>query len=478
MHDQNTDVVDEQNPPEEHIFNILVVDDEPNILRVYQKTLESENYSVVTTNNGKEALQKIGGQFFDLVIADLSMPEMDGIELLQKVHKIDPDLPYIIVTGHGTVKSAVTAMKEGAEDFLTKPFDRSQMLMLVARTLNRDKLKRELRTLKGNLLTQFGLENMVGKSRPMMKLFDITRKVSLSEATIHIEGESGTGKELLAKSIHFNSRRKDNPLVIIDCASLPLELLQSELFGHVKGSFTGAIQNRRGLFEEARGGTIFLDEVGEIPSALQLSLLRVLQEREIRPVGSDKPVPVDVRIISASNTKLKDAVDRGDFRLDLYFRLAVITLEIPPLRNRSEDIPTLCRFFLQRYNERNHKNIQSISPAVMNAFLKYHWEGNVRELENIIERAVVLAEGDELTLELLPDEMREKPGSGIELKLPDEDLPLKEICARASSVMEQEAILNALKKSGGNKKKAAELLGISRGSLYNKMNEYKILEIK
>lgn len=476
MHDKNTDVIIEQPQVEEYTFNILVVDDEPHILRVYQKALESANYRVNTAGDGKEALQKIGENFFDLIIADLSMPELDGIELLREARKIDPDIPYIIVTGHGTIKSAVTAMKAGADDFLTKPFDRSQMLIIVERTLNRNKLKLELRTLKRQLTSQFGMENLVGKSRPMMKLFETARKVAQSEATILIEGESGTGKELLAKSIHYNSLRRENPLVTIDCASLPLELLQSELFGHVKGSFTGAIQNRRGLFDEARGGTIFLDEIGEIPNALQLSLLRVLQEREIRPVGSDKPVPVDVRIISASNSKLKEKVDKGDFRLDLYYRLAVITLEIPPLRERSEDIPTLCKFFLNRYNQRNNKNIQKISPAVMNAFLNYKWEGNVRELENIIERAVVLAEGDEITTDLLPESMHIKTDSGIELKFPDEDLPLKEMCARASAVMEREAIIKALKRSNGNKKKAAELLGISRGSLYNKMNEYKILE--
>ena len=452
---------------------VLVVDDEPHLPRVFSKMLESAGYQADTAENGAVALDKLGKDLFDLVISDLAMPVMDGIELLRETKKLDPDIPFIILTGHGTIKSAVTAMGLGADDYITKPVEREELLFIVEKTLKGNRMKRELRNLRGQLIELFGMDNLVGKSHSMMRLFDTARKVAQSEATILIEGESGTGKELLAKSIHFQSPRSNHSLVTIDCGSMPLELLQSEMFGHIKGSFTGALHNRRGLFEEARGGTIFLDEIGEIPSALQLSLLRVLQEREIRPVGSDKPLPVDVRVISASNLNLKEAVERGDFRRDLYYRLAVITLKIPPLRERMEDIPTLCQFFLEKYNKRNQKNLTGISPAAMNLLLGYEWEGNVRELENVLERAVVLAEGNEVSPDLLPDELHTGAGSGFKI-LPNENLPLKEICARASTAMEKEAIVNALKKSDGNKKKAAEILSISRGSLYNKLKEYQI----
>jgi DNA-binding NtrC family response regulator len=402
------------------------------------------------------------------------LPGLDGIALHKEAKKIDPDLSYIIVTGKGTINSAVTAMRMGVDDFITKPFDREQLLISVERTLNQNRMKRELRSLRAQIIDKFGMENIVGKSRIMMRLLDTARKVARSEATILIEGESGTGKEILAKSIHYLSTRANGPLVAIDCASLPLELLQSELFGHIKGSFTGAMQNRRGLFEEAREGSIFLDEIGEIPASIQLSLLRVLQEREIRPVGSDKSVPVNVRIISASNRRLKEAVEKGHFRRDLYYRLAVITLEIPPLRERKEDIPALCQFFLERYSQRNRKNVTGISPGAMNLLLNYRWEGNVRELENVIERAVVLTEGMEITPDLLPEEIQEKAGMGMEIKFDYQNMSLKEICHQASTVMERDAIVKALKKAGGNRKRAAEILGISRSSLYNKLKELKM----
>jgi len=453
---------------------ILVVDDEPLLLRTFKKILESEDFLVDTVEDGKSALEMVNKEFYDMIIADLLMPVMDGIELLREVKKIDPELPFIIVTGHSTVSSAVTAMKLGAVDYITKPIERPQLILMAKRTINQNKLKRELRFFKSYFAESYGLENMVGKSRSMLRLFSTVKKVARSEATIFIEGESGTGKELLAKSIHNFSSRREHALVTVDCGSLPLQLLQSELFGHVKGAFTGAMQNRRGLFEEARGGTIFLDEIGEIPSELQLSLLRVLQEREIRPVGSDKAIPVDVRVISASNRNLKQQVEKGDFRRDLYYRLAVIRLTIPPLRMRKEDIPALSQHFLNYYNKINGKSIKGITSHVMNLLLNYQWEGNVRELENVIERAVVLAEHDEITADLLPEEISGTDSMGIAVKMPVEDISLKEMCSLASSAMEKEAIMNTLKKTKGNKKKAAELLGISRGSLYNKIKTHNI----
>ena len=457
--------------------NILVADDEPHMLKVFSAILKAEGYNFNMVSGGKEALELMENEVFDLVIADLSMPDIDGIELLKECKKSNPNLGFIIVTGHASVSSAVTAMKEGADDYITKPWEREQLLIAVERTLNQSLLKREINNLRGQIRGRFGLENMVGKSKPMLKLFETTRKVANSEATVLIQGESGTGKELLARAIHIHSPRSEGPLVIIDCASLPVELLQSELFGHTKGAFTGAMRSRRGLFEEARQGTIFLDEIADIPPQVQLGLLRVLQEREIRPLGSDKSVPVDVRVVSASNKNLKEAVECGEFRRDLYYRLAVITLELPPLRKRREDIPTLCQFFLEKYNDLNRKNVSRISPDAMSKLLAYFWEGNVRELENVIERAVVLSETDTITTNLLPPEISaddgDSQGAGASTDEPD-SLSLKKISAKASAAMEMEAITNALKQSKGNKKQAAEILGISRGSLYNKLREYKM----
>ncbi len=450
---------------------ILAVDDELNWLKVLNKTLESAGYQVVCVSSGELALKKLEKNFYDLVIADLAMPKITGIQLLKEAKTLAPDAGFIIITGRGSIKSAVTAIKEGADDYITKPWERDELLHHVELALNSSRLKRELKNLRGQIQQKFGLNNMVGRSPRMMRLFETARKVADSEATVLIQGESGTGKELLARATHLLSPRSNGPLVTLDCASMPLELLQSELFGHLKGAFTGAHRSRRGLFEEARAGTIFLDEINDIPPPLQLSLLRVLQEREIRPIGSDKTVPVDVRVISASNRNLKQVVEQGEFRRDLYYRLAVITLEIPPLRERTEDIPTLAQHFLEKYSEVNHKKVIRISSNALNYLLAYRWEGNVRELENVIERAVVLTEGDTINADLLPREITE---GRAEIDSEEEPLNLKQVSAKASAAMEIEAINSALKKSRGNKKLAAQLLGISRGSLYNKLKEYDL----
>jgi len=452
-------------------FKILTVDDEKLYHKVYSMTLEKAGYIVESADSGLEALTKLESDTFDLVIADQSMPEMDGFELLGFVRKRFPEVGFIFITGRGSIESAVKAIKMGADDYLNKPVDRDILLFAVKSTLEKMTMARELCHLKGHLLEHFAMDNLVGHSRAMQKLFQTIRKVAESEATILLQGDSGTGKELLAKSIHFNSPRRNNPLVTIDCGSMPLELLQSELFGHIKGSFTGAVKTRRGLFEEARGGTIFLDEIGEIPEPLQLGLLRVLQERVIRPIGSDKTIPIDVRVISASNRNLKEAVEKGHFRRDLFYRLAVITLDIPPLRERREDIPYLIKFFLSRYNKRNSKNVLTVSQSATNMLYSYRWEGNVRELENVIERAVVLAETDNITPDLLPEEIYYQPPHFI---IEDELSTLKQISNKASATTEKNAILIALKKCEGNKKKAADMLGISRASLYNKIKSYGI----
>ena len=457
--------------PDRNWIKILVVDDEPHVLRTYKRFLQSENYQVAGVSSGSDALQFLEKEYFNLVLADLTLDNLDGITLMQRAKEYQADICFIIVTGQGSIKAAVSAMKQGADDFLEKPVDRDYLLHCVERVLEKHQMRSELLNLRLQLSELYGMENMVGRSKAMLKLFATVRKVAASEATVLIQGESGTGKELLAKSIHHNSNRREHSLVTIDCGSLPLELLQSELFGHVKGSFTGAVQNRRGLFEEARGGTIFLDEIGEIPEPLQLSLLRVLQERKIRPVGSDHEVKVDVRVISASNRNLKEAVDRGKFRRDLYYRLAVITLNIPPLRERTEDIPSLIQHFLDQFNRRDHSNVTKVSPDAMSLLLSYSWEGNIRELENMTERAMVLAEGDTITPNLLPEELFGEQTQG---ESTDESASLKEVSSKASAVVEREAIINALQKTNGNRKRAAELLGISRGSLYNKMKALNI----
>ena len=479
MHYQTPNLNTEGSRTDNSSIRILAVDDEDHMIRVFRSVLESVDYQVETASSGRSALDKLQQDIYDLVITDLTLTDVDGIQLLQEAKRLHPDISVIIVTGYGTIASAVDAMKMGADDYITKPFERDQLLISVEGTLEKYRMRRELRYLRGYLEERYGLHNMVGRSKTMNRLFATARKVANSEATILIQGESGTGKELLAKAIHFNSARRNQPLVTIDCGSMPLELLQSELFGHIKGSFTGALRNRRGLFEEARGGTIFLDEVGEIYEPLQLSLLRVLQEREIRPIGSDSTVKIDVRIISASNKNLKESVEKGRFRRDLYYRLAVITLGIPPLRERREDIPELIQFFLEKFNKRNNSSISRISPGAMSLLLAYQWEGNVRELENVIERAMVLADSDTITPILLPEEILGGKPDEIDndrrgIVVTDENLTLKEISSQASAATEREAILRALEKSAGNKKKAAELLGISRGSLYNKMKALRI----
>jgi DNA-binding NtrC family response regulator len=441
---------------------ILAVDDEPNMLRVFRLHLEKEGYRITTVETGKSALDKLRNEPYDVVLADLTLEDVNGIELLKEAKRLYSDIGFIIVTGKGTIDDAVQAMRNGADDFISKPVKRDQLLLSLSATLERHSLMKGLYSAEETGDFSKG-ENIIGSSKVMQELFDTSKKVANSEATILIQGESGSGKELLARAIHHNSPRKDHPLVVVDCASLPLELLQSELFGHIKGSFTGAVKDRRGLFEEARGGSIFLDEIGEIPEPLQLSLLRVLQEKEIRPVGSDQTVKVDVRLISATNRKLKEEVENGHFRRDLYYRLSVIILNIPPLRERLEDIPLLTHYFLKKFNRQNHKKVNKISPEALNLMLSYWWEGNVRELENVIERAVVLAEDDMMTAKLLPAEFFAGGSSG----LAPSPLSLSEFA-------EKRAIMEALRSTQGNKSQSAKILGFSRPTLDQKIQQYGI----
>lgn len=458
---------------EKSSFHILIVDDEQHIRTVFKKILDPEGFLIHTAENGEAAVRLMENEIYDLIIADQRMPYMDGLELLKYSRRNYPETCFMILTGEGDVNSAVQAMKDGADDYITKPLERMRLLNIAHSEMEKQMMKRELKVLRTEVQSKYGLDKLIARSKVMRKLYSLAEKVAESEATILLQGESGTGKELMAKTIHYNSPRRNNPLVAVDCASMPLELLQSELFGHFKGAFTGAISNRRGLFEEARGGTVFLDEIGDVPEALQQSLLRVVQERMIKPVGSDKMVPIDVRIIAATNRNLKGAVEEGRFRKDLYYRLAVITLELPPLRERREDIPALATYFLEQFCAKNGKGSMTISPAAMSYLYSYNWEGNVRELENVLERAVVLAEGDVLTPDLLPKEITEGTSEG---EPENKSVSLKHISTIASSSMEKKAITDALKDSNGNKLRAAEMLGISRASLYNKMRSLGLKE--
>jgi len=385
--------------------SILIVDDEPNIRRVLEAVFAKEKYQVFTAENGRKALEIISTEpHLNVVLCDLIMPDMNGIEVLKEALQINPRLSLVMITAHGTIKTAVDAMKLGAFDYITKPFDMDEIKLVAKNALERSRLLGENIELKQELKTRFQFENIVGSSTKMREVYKVVERVANSNATVLIRGESGTGKELIARAIHYNSPRASKPFIAVSCAALPETLLESELFGHEKGAFTGAVGQKAGRFELANHGTLFLDEVPEISPAVQVKLLRALQEREFERVGGTKTIKVDVRVIAATNRNLEELVEMGQFRPDLYYRLQVIQIFIPPLRDRREDIPELVEHFIQKFNQANGKRVKAVSPETMELLMKYNWPGNVRELENAIERGVVLAEeGAELiTPDLLP----------------------------------------------------------------------------
>ncbi len=455
-------------------YNILVVDDEINMLQLFRKVLNKEGYQVTTVETAEEALQVIGTTLFDLVISDLALPGINGIDLFKAIRKDYPHLPFILITAYGTVESAVKAMKLGVYDYICKPFQMDELKIVIRKALHQEELQREVTRLRRQIERDYKFHNIVGQSQRMFVLFDLVRRVADSESTILLQGESGTGKELFALAIHYNSSRRNNPFVPVDCSVLPESLLESELFGHVKGAFTGAIKAKKGLFQEGDGGSIFLDEISNLGLSAQTSLLRVLQEREIKPVGSSEQFKVDVRVIAATNTNLKEKIAAGTFREDLYYRIAVIPIYIPPLRDRKEDIPLLVNHFLEKSCRANNKKIKKISNEAMKVLIGYNWPGNVRELENLIERLVLVTDEELIGLSSLPPEIR-APLQMVIKSLP-EGKPLKEVTLQAAKQVEQEAIKKALAKAKGNRSLAAQLLRISRGTLYNKMREYGLLE--
>lgn len=441
---------------------LLIVDDEKNIREGLQKALTLDGYDVMLASDGREALDRIEEGDIDLVITDLKMPRLSGEELMKDALENYPYLPIIILTGHGTIENAVDAMRNGAYDFITKPLNIDKLSLIVKRALENSSLKRQNRELLNQLKKKYSFENIIGKSAPMKKVFEIVELVAPSRANVLIYGESGTGKEMIADAIHHNSPRRDKPYVKVHCAALPETLLESELFGHEKGAFTGAIMRKRGRFELASLGTIFLDEIGEISLKTQVKLLRVIQEREFERVGGEHPVKVDVRIISATNKNLKEEIERGNFREDLYYRLNVVSIHVPPLRDKKDDIPLMVHKFIEDFSRENNKEIEGITNGALKSLMSYKWPGNVRELRNVIESIVVLTKSKVITEQDLPPDILSK----------DERSYLKLPAGVNLGEAEKRLILFTLENTGGNKTKASEILRIGRKTLHRKLAEY------
>ncbi len=447
---------------------ILVVDDDDSLRRVLQVQLEQDGYSVVSAASAQQAFSLLQLRAYDLVITDLRMPGLSGIEVLKQVKSQYPETIVIVLTAFGTVETAVEAMKFGAYDFLTKPVHPDELSLVVARALDHLRLVEEVRTLRANLNRKYGFENILGHSDALLHVLDVSARAARTNSTVLIRGETGTGKELLARAIHFNSSRKDGPLITINCGAIPRELLESELFGHKKGAFTGAVIDKKGKVEMADGGTLFLDEIGEMPPNLQVKLLRLIQEGEIEKIGSEVGHHVDVRIIAATHRDLQVMIEDGTFREDLYYRLAVIPLVLPPLRERVEDISDLVQCFFAKSQQKNGRPNLVMPPALLPYFVRYRWPGNVRELENAVERVVVLTRDDEVTLHDLPEFLRaERAGAdALEIGLPPQGISLEAV--------EKELILKALEKCDWNQTHAARYLDISRKTLIYRMERHGI----
>jgi two-component system NtrC family response regulator len=450
---------------------ILIVDDEKNYLLVLEALLGPEGYEIITAGNAHDALRSVREADLDLVITDVKMPGMNGIELLEESKKIKPELPVIIMTAYGSIEMAVEAMKKNAYDYITKPFQNEQLKLTVKKALDNYRLIKQNKLLSQALSDRFRYGNMVGKSKPILKIYDIIEKVAQSKASVLITGSSGTGKELIAKAIHYGGSRRDRPFVSINCGALTETLLESELFGHERGAFTGAVALKKGRFELADSGTLFLDEVGNMPPPLQVKLLRVLQEMEFERVGGTRTIKVDVRVLSASNRDIKDDVAEGIFREDLFYRLNVMNIEVPLLRERIDDIPLLVKHFIGKYREDAGENKIELSPEVWKMLYNYSWPGNVRELENVIERAVVLSSEGLITLEDLPEEL---VGAKIEFDVerfipPDVPLP------KALEQIEEKLIRRALAQCNNVQSHASDMLGIKKNLIQHKMKKYGIV---
>ena len=446
----------------EHKGYIHIIDDEPIIHEVLGELLTSEGYEVESSSNGEQALQKNKKNSFDLILLDLLMPGMDGITVLKKLKRTDPSSIITIITAYASVESAIEAMKIGAFDYIQKPFKHDELLLTVERAISHKKLQDENVRLKDEIKSKFSFDNIIGKSKVMQDVFEFIKASAPTRSTILVQGESGTGKELVARSIHINSDRAQAPFIIVNSGSLPPDLLESHLFGHVKGAFTGAVSHKQGLFEAADKGTLFLDEISSLNMETQAKLLRVMQDREFMQLGGTKTIRVDVRIIAATNTDLENLIAQNLFREDLFYRLNVIKIELPPLRERKEDIPLLAKHFLQLYNQENSKDIEEIAEDVMEILENYDWPGNIRELENLIERAVVLTKAKVINRESLPSFLLlPKDQSFLPASNSPKTLSLKEEMQN----FQKKTILEALRKSNGIQKKAAALLGLKPTTL-------------
>ena len=451
---------------------VLIIDDEAEIRESLQTLLEFEGYEVETAANGAQGLSKLGDRPFDLVLLDLALPDRNGLELLPELRAIDPQISVIMITAYGTVEDAVRAMQSGAANFLQKPWDNEKLLADVRSVVARRRAEEENIQLKRALKQRYNFENIVGKSEVMLKIFDLVAQVAASRSTVLLQGESGTGKELIAKAIHLNSPRRDRPFVPVNTGSMPPDLLESTLFGHVKGAFTSAISSKRGLFEIADRGTLFLDEIGTMSVDTQAKILRVLQDRKFMHLGGVHEIQVDVRIVAATNVDLRQMVREGKFREDLFYRLNVISIDLPPLRQRKEDIPLLAEFFLRRYSDENQRSMRRLTSETMRQLLNYAWPGNVRELENVIERAVVLSSSSEIGPELLPDQLT---GRGTSIPLLDNrgDASLFDVMEEC----ERHIINDMLEKCAWNQTEAAERFHIPLSTLNQKIKRLSI-EIK
>ncbi|QEK13342.1 sigma-54-dependent Fis family transcriptional regulator [Crassaminicella thermophila] len=444
---------------------ILIADDEKNMIWAMKKALKSENYKIITAANGIEAVEKAKNNDPDLVLLDLRMPQKDGIEALREIKEFNENIPVIMITAHGTMESAIEAMKIGAIDYLPKPFDIEELKIQIRKALDVGDMKEQINFLKEELKNKAG-KVIIGNSPRMKEVLEIVNRVAKSIATVLITGESGTGKELIANAIHYNSDRENKPYIKVNCGAIPESLLESELFGHEKGAFTGAVSRKLGRFERADGGTLFLDEVGELSLATQVKLLRALQEKEIERVGGIEVIKVDVRVIAATNRDLKKMVKEGTFREDLYYRLNVIPIELPALRERKEDIPALIEYFMKKYCREMGREQIRISEDALESLLQYSWKGNIRELENVVERLVILSQGNVIYRDDLPKEIRFQKEETATFILPEEGLNLEEV--------EKNLIEQALKKTNYNQTKAAKLLGITRHTLLYRMDKYNI----
>ncbi len=450
---------------------ILIVDDEKNYLVVLETLLGSEGYEIVTSESGRTASRMLQEGDIDLLLTDMKMPGMSGMELLEQVKKIKPEVPVIMMTAYGTIEMAVEAIKKGAYDYITKPFENEELKLTIHKALENYRLLKENRLLSQALSDRYKYGNIIGKSKPMLEIYDLIEKVAQSKASVLITGPSGTGKELIAKAIHFNSPRKKRPFISINCGALTETLLESELFGHERGAFTGAVAMKKGRFELADEGTLFLDEVGEMSPPLQVKLLRVLQEMEFERVGGTRTIKVDVRVVSASNRNLKEDVNSGSFREDLYYRLNVIHIEVPPLRERTEDIRLLVNHFIQKYRQDGGEQKIELSPDAWKAIYNYSWPGNVRELENVVERAVVLNSGNgEIGLNDLPPEFSNRTES---LSV-DGFIPLEAPLQATLENIEEKLVRRALKHCNNVQAHAAEMLGITKSLIQHKMRKYNI----